>query len=94
MRNASAALVPLLLAVMLIFWFAAFMGSENDNAHAINDVTNLQKLQEKLLISAAKQRFTLKAASKEQDLDLSDEQVNDRVDQYIKYIMVSNKIEH
>ncbi|QOP42212.1 hypothetical protein [Sulfurimonas marina] len=93
MRNASAALVPLLIAVMAIFWFIAFMGGANENLHDVNDATNLQHLQEKLLISAVRYRHKVESEAKEQGLTLSEDEINQKVDAYIEYIMVSNNIE-
>lgn len=93
MRKASAALVPLLIAVMMLFWFIAFMGGSNDDLHTVNNVTNLQHLQEKLLISSVRYRYKVIAEAQEQNLTLTEDEIDQKVDAYIEYIMVSNKIE-
>lgn len=93
MRKGSAALVPLLIAVMTLFWFIMFIGSGDDDLHTINNVTNLQKVQEKLLVSAVKYRYKAAAESDEQNLGLSEAQLDAKVDGYIEYIMIKNGIE-
>lgn len=93
MRRASAALVPLLIAVMLVFWFIAFMGGNSDNLHAVNEVTNLQKLQEKLLIPAVRYRYKIYKESKEQGTPLTEAELDQKVDAYVHYMMIENKIE-
>lgn len=93
MRKGSAALVPLLIAIMLLFWFIAFMGSENDNLHTVNGVTNLQKIQEKLLISSVRYRYKIATEAKKEGVTLTEEELDQKVDQYIQHIMIENKIE-
>lgn len=94
MRNGSAALVPLFIAVMTLFWFIMFMGGSDDNLHTINNVSNLQKVQEKLLISSVKYRYKAKAEADEQNITLSGAQLDQKVDVYVEYIMIENKIEN
>ncbi|WP_304545926.1 hypothetical protein [Sulfurimonas microaerophilic] len=94
MRKASAALVPLLIAIMTLFWFIMIIGGSDDNLHTINNVSKLQKVQEKLLISSVKYRYKIEAEAKEQNATLSEAQVNQNVDAYVEYIMVKNKIEN
>lgn len=54
MRNGSAALFPLLLAIMSLLWFAYIMGGGADTLHRVNEIEDLQHLQERLLPSAMK----------------------------------------
>ena len=54
MRNGSAALFPLLLAIMAMFWFIWIMGGSADALHRVNKVEDLQHLQERLLPAAMK----------------------------------------
>lgn len=82
-------MVPLLLAVMLFFWFIAFMGGANDNLHTINKVENLQHLQEKLLYSAMKYRYEVKVDNPK----MSDSELDLKVNQYINNMMRLNNIE-
>jgi len=56
MRNGSAALFPLLLAIMAMFWFIWVMGGATDTLHRVNEVEDLQHLQERLL-PAAMQKY-------------------------------------
>ena len=89
MRRGSAALVPLFLAISLLFWFIWFMGGENDNLHKVNQIENLQHTQERLLIAAAQKRYELK----KQNPTWNDAQVDTEVTKYIHNIMKINKID-
>jgi hypothetical protein len=88
MRRASVAVVPLLLAVMILFWFIWTLGFEGDNLHRINEVQNLQHLQESLVVPAMKRRYELAKANPQ----MSEEELRVAVDAYIDEIMVVNKI--
>lgn len=89
MRNGSAALVPLLLAIMLLFWFIWFMGGESDNLHKVNQLGNLHHTQERLVIAALRKKQELRDAN----ASLSDAELNEKVNQYIHNIMILNKID-
>jgi len=89
MRNGSAALVPLLLAIMLLFWFIWFLGGESDNLHQVNQLGNLQHTQERLRIAACRKKQELH----DQNRSMSDTQLNEKVNNYIHNIMVLNKID-
>ncbi|ADN09888.1 hypothetical protein [Sulfurimonas autotrophica] len=89
MRNGSAAIVPLLLAIMLLFWFIWFMGGENDNLHKVNQLENLHHTQERLVIAALRKKQELRDAN----ASLSDAELNTKVNQYIHNIMILNKID-
>jgi len=93
MRKGSVAIVPLFLAIVVLFWFIAFMGGANDNLHAVNNVENLRHLQGKLLLSAMKHRYDLEAEAKAQGVELSDAELDKRVNGYINFMMVQNKIQ-
>lgn len=54
MRKGSAAIVPLFIGIMLLFWAIMFLGSGSDTLHSINKVENLSHLQTKLLLPALK----------------------------------------
>lgn len=88
MRRASVAIVPLLLAVMAIFWFIWTLGFEGDNLHRITEVEKLQHLQESLVVPAMKRRYELAKANPQ----MSEEEIEIAVDAYIDEIMVVNKI--
>jgi hypothetical protein len=89
MRRGSVAIVPALLAVMLLFWFIAFLGGASDTLHTVNNVENLQHLQQKLLLSAAKHRNGLSKVHPE----WSDDELTIQTDAYIDEIMVLNNIQ-
>ncbi len=88
MRKGSAAIIPLFLAVVALFWFIWFMGGANDNLHRVNELKNLHHLQERLLLSAVKRRYELAEA----DPSLSDAELDAAVDAYIDQMMLLNKI--
>jgi len=62
MRKASAAMVPLFLAIMTLFWFAYIMGGGADTLHRVNEIEDLQHLQERLLPAAMKKFIESKQA--------------------------------
>jgi len=88
MRRASVAFVPLLLAIMALFWFIWTLGFEGDNLHRISEVENLQHLQESLVVPAMKRRYELARANPQ----MSEAELDAAVDAYIDEIMVINKI--
>lgn len=89
MRNASVGFVPLLLGIFVLFWFILFMGSENDNLHAINSIEHLEHLQEELLVAAVKRRYELLNAQPQ----ISEAELQSAVDSYIHSMMQINKID-
>jgi len=93
MRSGSVAIVPLFLAIMLLFWFIAFMGGANDTLHSINNVKNLQYLQTKLLQSAMRYRYSLEKEAQESGKTLSESDLTKKVNIYINDIMELNGIQ-
>lgn len=89
MRRGSVAIVPLFLAIALLFWFIWFLGGANDNLHKVNQIENLQHTQDRLLQAAIKKRYELEEA----DPTLSDAELDSAVDKYIKEIMKVNGID-
>lgn len=89
MRRGSAAIVPLFLAIVLLFWFIWFFGNANDNLHKVNQIENLHHLQDRLLLAAIKKRYELE----EENPTMSDEELDQEVDKYIKEMMKLNKID-
>lgn len=65
MRRGSAAIVPLFLAITLLFWFIWFMGGESDNLYNTTNLTHLQKIQDKLLEAAMIRRYELATYKKD-----------------------------
>jgi len=59
LRKGSIAIVPVLLAIALIFWAIWFMGQESDNTHVISDIQKLQKLHENAAIYAVKREIEI-----------------------------------
>jgi hypothetical protein len=94
MRKGSVALVPLFLAIMVLFWFIAFMGGANDNLHAVNNVEHLRHLQGQLLRSAMEQRYKLEEEARVNGVVLSEDELNQKVNNYINFIMVQNNIQN
>ncbi|MGA9045755.1 hypothetical protein [Sulfuricurvum sp.] len=87
MRRGSVAIVPLLFALMLFFWFMWFLGGENDSLHEINNVENLQHIQEELIISATQQYIVL------QQNGMSEAEAKASVNTYVTHMMKLNKIQ-
>jgi hypothetical protein len=88
-RRGSVAIVPLFLAITLLFWFIWFLGGANDNLHKVNQIENLQHTQDRLLQAAIQKRYELEAA----DPTLSDDELDNQVDTYIKEMMKVNDID-
>jgi hypothetical protein len=89
MRNGAVAIFPLLLAVSLLFWFIWFLGGASDTLHEVTNVENLQHTQERLIIAALKKKQELHDANP----DFTEEELNEKVNQYIHDIMVLNNID-
>jgi hypothetical protein len=89
MRRGSVAIVPLMLAIALLFWFIAFMGGSDDTLHSVNNVENLQHLEEKLLFPALKYRYDLQEANP----GLSEQELDIKVNEYVNEMMLLNKIQ-
>jgi len=97
MRKGSAAIVPLFLAIMLLFWLMTFMGGESDNIHKVNKLTNLHHVQDKLLIAAMNKRYDL--VEKYENLyseknGFKKELLNKKVSDDIHFMMKKNKIDN
>ena len=90
MRNGSAALVPLILAVMLLFWFIMFMGGANDNLAKVNGIVHHQNLEERLLKAAAAKYIQLEEQNKEAETPLSEAEMKALVDAYIARMIDKN----
>lgn len=89
MRKGSVAIVPIILSIMVMFWFIWFLGGESDQLHRINKLENLQHLQANLILAAIKRRDALAKA----DPSLTKAQLEHQVDAYIDQMMVLNKIQ-
>jgi len=88
MRNASAAMVPLFLAIMLLFWFIMFMGGASDTLRGVNNVENLRHLQTKLLLPALKEKYR-----QERELGKSPTAASLTAEAYVKRMMYKNNID-
>ena len=88
MRNGSAAIVPLFLAMMLLFWFIMSMGGSSDTLHTVNNVKSLQHLQTKLLVPALKKKY-----QEEKDNNKSETASSASANAYVKAMMQKNGID-
>jgi len=101
MRKASAAMVPLFLAIMTLFWFAYIMGGGADTLHRVNEIEDLQHLQERLLPAAMKKYIDEMQTDIEDEKDLSGEALLNakraravkKAREDIKSIMFDNKVD-
>ncbi|MDP1785218.1 MAG: hypothetical protein Q8K81_07325 [Sulfuricurvum sp.] len=89
MRRGSVAIVPLLLALMLFFWFIWFLGGENDLLFQINKVENVQHIQEELIVSAMQERLKLE----QKNTNWSNGQLDAATNHYVNNMMKINKIQ-
>ena len=86
MRNGSAAIVPLFIGIMLLFWAIMFLGSGDDDLHAVTSATHLKRLQQKMIIPAAREAFRL-----ERETNLTSEQIDAAVNAYVAAMMDKNQ---
>ena len=93
MRKASAAIVPLLMAIMLLFWFIMYWGGASETLQALNSVGHLQKIQQKLVIPSVRYYCKTKAEAQQTGATLSKTELEMKTNLYVKHIMVSNNIE-
>jgi hypothetical protein len=89
MRRGSVAIVPLLFALMIFFWFIWFLGRENDSLLQINKIENVQHIQEELVISAMQQRLALE----QMHPDWSTAQLDNAAGKYVNDMMKLNEIQ-
>ena len=87
MRNGSAAIVPLFIGIMLLFWAIMFLGSSGDTLHSVNKVENLSHLQTKLLLPALKHYDEQRKAGK------TPEAASASANAYVNEMMKLNKIQ-
>jgi len=95
MRNGSAAIFPLLLAIMAMFWFIWAMGGATDTLHRVNDIEDLQNLQERLL-PAAMQKYIDEVEQPGHDNQSMDEKrlrATKEAHDKIQEIMKKNKVD-
>ena len=88
MRNGSAAIVPLFIGIMLLFWAIMFLGSGGDTLHSVNKIESLQHLQTKLLVPALKKKY-----EEEIEKGSSPTAASAMANNYIKTIMKKNGID-
>lgn len=56
MRNGTIVIVPIFIAIALMFWAIWFMGQEASNTKTITNIEQLQKLQQNAIIYAIERR--------------------------------------
>jgi hypothetical protein len=96
MRNGSAALFPLLLAIMAMFWFIWIMGGSTDTLHRVNKVEDLQHLQERLL-PAAMQKYideVQKSGPDGETMDTKRDRARQKAHDEIQNIMQRNQVDN
>ena len=102
MRRGSVALVPLFLAIMVLFWGMWTLGIGNDTLHQVNELENLRNIQKRLLVSSMKnyvnsiEEYTLENnidvanASEMQEASLAAERISNLL---VKSAMLRNKVD-
>ena len=80
MRKGSVAIVPIFLAIALIFWAIWFMGQESDNTHVITTMQKLERVHENAAIYAMKKKVhILEEAQREELTEDEKKQIQDEV---------------
>lgn len=96
MRNASAAIVPLFFAIMVLFWMIWYLGEESDYLHQTSNLTNLNHLQDKLLTAAMYNRYNLirdyPDEYSEED-ETKETRLNNKISSDTHRMMIKNKID-
>lgn len=89
MRKGSAAIVPLFIAIMLLFWFIAFMGTQSDTLKKVTDIENVSHLHDRLIYAVTKRYYELKAENPSWD----DAKLQEETSKYAHIIMQSNNVD-
>ena len=90
MRNGSAALVPLFIGIMLLFWAIMFMGGAADNLVKVNKTLYHQDIEERLLSAAIQEKIRLTEESAKSDTPLTTAQIDALVDSYVARMVDKN----
>ena len=90
MRKGSAALVPLMIAIFLLFWVIMFMGNATDNFVKVKNVVSHQDLEERLLSAAMQKKIDLIQENAKDNLNKTEAQIDAEVDAYISKIITAN----
>ena len=93
MRKGSAAIVPLFLAIMILFWFIAFMGGVNDNQEHLNSLVNVKNVEQRLVTAAMMKKIDKMEENTKSAGTLSEVEINQLVSDDMKSMMVSNNID-
>jgi hypothetical protein len=87
MRKASVALVPILIAIVVMFWVIWYMGEESDNTKEITQIQKLQALQVNMAKYAISRKIALLQEGK------TEEEAEEIVKDEIDAMMEKNKID-
>ena len=77
MRRGSVAIVPILIALLLIFWAAWYLGEESDTTHKITQVEKIQEIHKQMAIYAGmmKAKMINKQLQKNKGSKVTQEQI-------------------
>ncbi len=90
MRNGSAALVPLFIGIMLLFWALIFMGGAADNLVKVNKTLRHQDIEENLLSAAMQEKIRLTEENAKSDTPLTTAEIDTLVDAYVARMVNKN----
>jgi len=90
LRKGSVAIVPIFLAIALIFWAIWFMGEESDNTHVITNIKKLEDLHENAAFHAMRRKIEI--LENDHTNELSDENKT-QIEQEVQQLMRKNNVE-
>ena len=90
MRNGSAALVPLFIGIMLLFWAIMFLGGAADNLVKVKNTLYHQDIEERLLSAAIQEKIRLTEESAKSDTPLTTAEIDALVDAYVARMVEKN----
>ncbi len=95
MRKGSVAIVPIMLAIMLIFWAIWFVGERSEDTKVISNVEKLQELHENAAMYAMQRKIDLlqENALKDENERLNDDEINATINQEVSDLMRKNGID-
>ena len=90
MRKGSVAIVPIFLAIALIFWAIWFMGEESDNTHVISKMQKLQKVHENAAFYAMKKKIRILEEAQREELT---QEEKDQIENDVQSLMQKNRLD-
>jgi len=93
MRKGSAAIVPLFLAIMLLFWAAIFLGTPSETLGEVNQLTHIKNVEKRNITAAMIMKIKLLEANTQRETPLSELEMDAIVSQRISSLMANSTID-